>query len=31
MAILPPLFSEVQSLILKAPQYIVQAARACSR
>src|ERR1700730_19064733 len=26
MAILPPLFSEVQSLILKAPQYIVQAA-----
>src|ERR1700730_11409325 len=26
MAILPPLFSEVQSMILKAPQYIVQAA-----
>src|SRR3979411_2349785 len=26
MAILPPLFSEVQSLILKAPQYIVQEA-----
>src|SRR5260370_19952565 len=26
IAILPPLFSEVQSLILKAPQYIVQAA-----
>jgi predicted PurR-regulated permease PerM len=26
MAILPPLFSEIQSLILKAPQYIVQAA-----
>src|SRR5258707_2219918 len=26
MAILPPLFGEVQSLIVKAPQYIVQAA-----
>ncbi len=26
MAILPPLFAEVQSLIVKAPQYIVQAA-----
>src|SRR5258708_13315226 len=25
MAILPPLFSEVQSLILKAPQYILHA------
>ncbi len=26
MAILPPLFGEVQSLIVKAPQYVVQAA-----
>src|SRR6266851_5162206 len=26
MAILPPLFAEVQSLIVKAPQYVVQAA-----
>src|SRR5712671_8141458 len=26
MAVLPPLFAEVQSLIVKAPQYVVQAA-----